>query len=135
MSIDIDISAVQSPAKALWTGRVLSGLGILFLTFDAAVKVLKLGPAIEASAQLGYPESVIVTLGLIEIVCLIVYVIPRTSVLGVVLWTGYLGGAVASQLRVGNPLFSHTLFPIYIAALLWIGLGLRDHRVRELLRA
>jgi hypothetical protein len=128
MSIDIS-------TKALWTGRLLSGLAVLFLTFDAAVKVLKLGPAVEATTQLGYPESVIVPLGLIEIVCLIVYVIPRTSVLGVVLWTGYLGGAVASQVRVGNPLFTHALFPIYIAALLWIGLGLRDHRVRGLLRA
>lgn len=128
MSIDIS-------TKALWTGRLLSGLAVLFLTFDAAVKVLKLGPAVEATTQLGYPESVIVPLGLIEIVCLIVYVIPRTSVLGVVLWTGYLGGAVASQVRVGNPLFTHALFPIYIGALLWIGLGLRDHRVRGLLRA
>jgi hypothetical protein len=128
MSIDIS-------TKALWTGRLLSGLAVLFLTFDAAVKVLKLGPAVEATTQLGYPESVIVPLGLIEIVCVIVYVIPRTSVLGVVLWTGYLGGAVASQVRVGNPLFTHALFPIYIAALLWIGLGLRDHRVRGLLRA
>ena len=123
------------PTKALWTGRLLSGLAVLFLTFDAAVKVLKLGPAIEATMQLGYPESAIVPLGLIEIVCVIVYLIPRTSVLGVVLWTGYLGGAVASQVRVGNPLFTHALFPIYIAALLWIGLGLRDHRVRGLLRA
>jgi hypothetical protein len=123
------------PTKALWTGRLLSGLAVLFLMFDAAVKVLKLGPAIEATTQLGYPESVIVPLGLIEIVCVIVYLIPRTSVLGVVLWTGYLGGAVASQVRVGHPLFSHALFPIYVAALLWIGLGLRDHRVRGLLRA
>jgi len=123
------------PTKALWTGRLLSGLAVLFLTFDAAVKVLKLGPAIEATTQLGYPESAIVPLGLIEIVCVIVYLIPRTSVLGVVLWTGYLGGAVASQVRVGNPLFTHALFPIYVAALLWIGLGLRDHRVRGLLRA
>ena len=133
--MSIGVNAVPFPTKALWTGRFLSGLGVLFLTFDAAVKVLKLGPAIEATTQLGYPESVIVALGLIEIVCLIVYLIPRTSVLGVVLWTGYLGGAVASHVRVGNPLFSHALFPIYIAALLWIGLGLRDHRVRELLRA
>ena len=114
---------------------MLSGLAVLFLTFDAAVKVLKLGPAIEATTQLGYPESVIVTLGLIEIGGLILYLIPRTSVLGVVLWTGYLGGAVASHVRVGNPLFGHALFPIYIAALLWIGLGLRDRRVRGLLRA
>jgi len=119
----------------LWTGRFLSGVAVLFLTFDAAVKVLKLDLAVQATKQLGYPENVIVALGLIEIVCLIAYVIPRTSVLGVVVWTGYLGGAVASQFRVGNPLFSHTLFPIYIAALLWIGLGLRDHRVRGLLRA
>ncbi|PYR55315.1 MAG: hypothetical protein DMF91_24665 [Acidobacteria bacterium] len=123
------------PTEALWTGRLLSGLAVLFLTFDAAVKVLKLGPAIEATTQLGYPETVIVTLGLIEIGGLILYLIPRTSVLGVVLWTGYLGGAVASHVRVGNPLFSHALFPIYIAALLWIGLGLRDRRVRGLLRA
>ena len=119
----------------LWTGRFLSGVAVLFLTFDAAVKVLKLDLAVQATKQLGYPENVIVALGLIEIVCLIAYVIPRTSVLGVVVWTGYLGGAVASQFRVGNPLFSHTLFPIYVAALLWIGLGLRDHRVRGLLRA
>ena len=119
----------------LWTGRFLSGVAVLFLTFDAAVKVLKLDLAVQATKQLGYPENVIVALGVIEIVCLIAYVIPRTSVLGVVVWTGYLGGAVASQFRVGNPLFSHTLFPIYIAALLWIGLGLRDHRVRGLLRA
>ena|SRR5437773_3234799 len=122
-------------AGRLWAGRFLSGFAVLFLTFDAAVKVLNLDVAVQATKQLGYPESVIVTLGLIEIVCLIVYVIPRTSALGAVLWTGYLGGAVASQLRVGNPLVSHTLFPIYIAALLWIGLGLRDQRVRGLLRA
>ena len=117
----------------LWTGRFLSGVAVLFLTFDAAVKVLKLDLAVQATKQLGYPENVIVALGLIEIVCLIAYVIPRTSVLGVVVWTGYLGGAVASQFRVGNPLFSHTLFPIYVATFLWAGLWLRDEQLRSVL--
>jgi hypothetical protein len=116
-----------------WFGRILSGFAVLFLTFDAVVKLLKAAPAVEATTQLGYPESVIVAIGLIEVVLLILYLIPRTSVLGAVLWTGYLGGAVASQLRVGNPLFSHTLFPIYVATMLWLGLWLRDRRLRTLL--
>jgi hypothetical protein len=95
--------------------------------------VLRLLPAVEATTQLGYPQSVIVPLGLVQLACLIVYLIPRTSVLGAVLWTGYLGGAVATHVRVGSPLFSHTLFPIYIAVLLWGRLWLRDRRVRALL--
>ena len=119
--------------KALWTGRILSGLAVLFLVLDATMKVLKLPPAIAANRQLGYQESVVLTLGLIQVVCLIVYLVPRTSVLGAVLWTGYLGGAVASHLRLGDPLLSHVLFPTYIGALLWAGLWLRDRRVRALL--
>lgn len=119
--------------KEIWAGRVLSGLAILFLTFDAAMKVLKLAPAVEGTTQLGYPASVIVPLGVIQVVCLIVYLIPRTSVLGAVLWTGYLGGAIATHVRLSNPLFSHTLFPIYVAAFLWAGLWLRDPRVRAVL--
>lgn len=119
--------------KAVWAGRALSGLAVLFLIFDASVKVLKSPFAIEATTQLGYPESVVVTLGLIEIACLIVYLIPNTSVLGTILWTGYLGGAVATHVRVASPLFTHTLVPIYVAALLWLGLWLRDNRVRAVL--
>jgi hypothetical protein len=119
--------------KEIWAGRVLSGLAILFLTFDATMKVLKLAPAVEGTTQLGYPASVIVPLGVIQVVCLIVYLIPRTSVLGAVLWTGYLGGAIATHVRLSNPLFSHTLFPIYVAAFLWAGLWLRDPRVRAVL--
>src|SRR5262249_13238732 len=88
--------------------------------------------AVEANAQLGYPPSVIRGIGLLEIGCLVVYVIPRTSLLGAILWTGYLGGAIATHVRVGNPLFSHTLFPTYVAALLWAGLWLRDRRVDAL---
>src|SRR5215831_19302052 len=124
--------AVKS-TKAVWAGRVLSGLAVLFLIFDASVKVLKSPFAIEGTTQLGYPESVVVTLGLIQIACLIVYLIPNTSVLGSILWTGYLGGAVATHVRVASPLFTHTLVPIYLAALLWLGLWLRDDRVRAVL--
>ena len=119
--------------KELWAGRVLSGLAVLFLTFDAAIKVLELPAAVEGTTQLGYAESVIAPLGVVQLVCLILYLIPRTSVLGAILWTGYLGGAVATHVRVGSPLFSHTLFPTYVAVLLCAGLWLRDRRVRAVL--
>ena len=113
-----------------WTGRVLGGLAILFLTFDAVVKLLRLAPAVEGTAELGFPAGVLVLLGVALRV--IAYAVPRTSVLGAVLLTGYLGGAVAAQVRVGNPLFSHALFPVYVAMLVWGGSFLRDPRVRAL---
>lgn len=116
----------------LWTGRVLSGIAVLFLLFDASVKLLQLPLAMEANAQLGYPASVVFGLGVLELVCLAVYLVPGTAVLGAVLWTGYLGGAIATHVRVGNPLPSHQLFPIYVATLLWGGLWLRDARLRSL---
>jgi len=128
-----DSDPQQVSAKQVWTGRVLSGVAVLFLTFDAAMKVFMMAPAIEGTTQLGYPASAIVPIGLIQVACLIVYLIPRTSVLGAILWTGYLGGAIATHVRAGSPLATHTLFPIYVAALLWAGLWLRDHRVRALL--
>jgi hypothetical protein len=116
--------------KALWAGRILSGIAVLFLLFDAAVKVLQLPVAVQGTSELGYPGSVVLGLGIVQLVCLVVYLVPQTSVLGAVLWTGYLGGAVATHVRVGHPLFSHTLFPVYVAALLWAGLWLRDERLR-----
>ncbi len=125
--------SVAPSRRAIWTGRVLSGLAMAFLTFDAVVKLLKLGPAVEGTLKLGYAESVIVPLGLIQITCLLAYALPRSAVLGAVLWTGYLGGAIATHVRVGAPLFSHILFPVYVALLLWAGLWLRDPRVRALL--
>jgi len=103
------------------------------LLFDAAMKVFKLPAAVDGTVQLGYPAGVLVPLGIIQIVCLILYLIPRVSPLGAVLWTGYLGGAVATHVRLGNPLFTHVLFPTYVATLLWVGLWLRDPRVRALL--
>lgn len=121
--------------RAVITGRVLSGLGVAFLSFDAALKLLVLAPAVEGTTALGYPSHAVFGIGLLQAVLMIVYLVPRSAVLGAILWTGYLGGAVASHVRLENPLFSHTLFPLYIAAFLWIGLWLRDARVRALTRA
>ena len=117
----------------LWIARIITALVVLFLLFDLIVKLLRLPVAIQATVQLGYPESAVLVIGIIELLCLITYLIPRTSVFGAILLTGYLGGAIASQFRAGNPLFSHTLFPIYIALLIWAPLFLRDERVRALI--
>ncbi len=128
-------SAIQpAPAsKALrWAGSVLTALPVLFLLFDSVIKLLKLDPVVESFARLGYPVSVAREIGLLELVLIAVYVTPRTSVLGAILLTGYLGGAVSTHVRVGDPLFSHVLFPIYVGVLLWGGLLLRDHRLRAL---
>jgi hypothetical protein len=113
-------------------GYVLTVLGALFLAFDTGLKVLVLAPAVQGTTQLGYPTQAVLWIGVIELACLLLYLLPRTAVLGALLLTGYLGGAVASQLRVGAPLLSHILFPIYIAALLWGGLYLRETRLRDL---
>lgn len=128
-------SAVQGAVSkgALWTGRALSGLAILFLIFDGVTKVMKVSQVMQASAQLQFPEWQIAVIGAILLICTAVYAIPQTSVLGALLLTGYLGGAVASQLRVGNPLFAETLFPVYFSLLVWGGLYLREPRVRALL--
>ncbi len=130
---------VRTPAppsrRALWTGRVLSALAILFLGFDTLMKILRLPPAVEGTRELGFPESAVLGIGLTQLACLLAYVVPRTSALGAVLLTGYLGGAVATHVRLGNPLLTHVLFPVYVAALAWGGLYLRDRRVRALLRA
>jgi len=116
-----------------WTSYALSGVAVLFLTFDVGFKLVQSSAAVEGTAQLGYPASSVLGIGIIELVCLILYVVPRTSVLGAVLFTGYLGGAIATHVRLANPLFTHILFPVYVAALLWGGLYLREERLRELL--
>jgi len=115
----------------LWVGRTLSALAILFLIFDGGIKLLNLAPAVEATTQLGYPASAVVMLGIIELVCLAIYGIPRSSVLGAILLTGYLGGAIATHVRFGSPLFS-AIFPLIIGALLWGGLFIREPRLRAL---
>ena len=116
----------------LWSGRVLSALAVLFLLFDVTLHLLRPSFVIEGTKQVGFPVDVILPLGIIQLVCLILYVIPRTAVLGAILWTGYLGGAVATHVRVADPLFSHILFPTYVAMLLWGGLWLREQRLRAL---
>jgi hypothetical protein len=120
-----------SPATR-WTGRAMSALAVLFLLFDAVMKVLQLAPAVEGTVQLGYPETVVFGIGVVELVCLALYVIPQTSLFGAILVTGYLGGAIATHVRVGNPLFTHVLFPVYVAVLIWGALFLRDDRLRRL---
>ena len=117
----------------LWTARILTVLVVAFLLMDASMKVFKAGPAVQGTAELGYPAGSIVGIGLLLLACTALYVIPRTSILGALLLTGYLGGAIASQVRVEHPLFSHVLFPAYFAAIIWGALYLRDTRLHALL--
>jgi hypothetical protein len=119
--------------KRIWTGRILSGLVVAFLLMDLSMKLLQVAPAVEGTRELGYPASVVLPLGILQLVLLALYLIPRTAPLGAVLWTGYLGGAIATHVRVQNPLFSHVLFPIYVGAFLWLGLYLRDRRVANMI--
>jgi hypothetical protein len=128
-------ATAQPSPKMRWAGRIISGIAVLFLTFDTAIKVALAGPALSATNDLGFSIATVRPLGVIELACLILYLVPRTAPLGAILWTGYLGGAIATHLRLGNPLFSHILFPTYVAALLWGGLWLRDERVRGLTRS
>ena len=123
-------------SKAMvWAGRILSGLTVLFLLVDGIGKLVKPAQVIEATTALGWSEGSLLTLGVLVLSATVLYLIPRTAILGAVLLTGFLAGAVASQLRIGNPLFSHTLFPVYIGIMLWLGLWLRRRQLRGLLLA
>lgn len=126
-------AAVTASKRALWAGRIIGGLPVLFLLADGVGKLVKPAPVVEGTLQLGYQASVLVPLGIVLLACTILYAIPRTAVLGAILLTGYLGGAVATHVRVDNPLLTHTLFPIYFGVMLWGSLYLRDPRVRALL--
>jgi hypothetical protein len=139
MTTSIPVPATESnmvapvvSKTALWTGRIMSTLPVLFLIMDGIMKLVKPESVVKATVQLGYPESVIVGIGVTLLVCVTLYVIPQTSVLGAILLTGYLGGAITSHVRVGNPLFTHMLFPVYVALLVWGGLYLREPRLRSL---
>ena len=133
-------SVVSNPAAPAassrwrtWTGRVMGGVAVLFLLADATFKFVLSREAVEGTSQLGWSASALPALGVLQLVCLVAYLVPRTAVLGAVLWTGYLGGAIATHARIGNPLFSHTLFPVYVALLLWGSLWLRDASVRAIM--
>jgi hypothetical protein len=119
-------------ATRIWTGRTLSGLASAFLFFDGVMKLFKPEVVVKATLELGYPESSIFGIGLVLVVSTLLYVMPRTSILGAVLLTGYLGGAVATHVRVGAGLFS-VVFPVAFGALVWGGLWLRNERVRQAL--
>ena len=124
--------AVPSTSRVL-AGRIVTALPVLFLAFDTAIKLVRIEPVVQSFRELGYPVSLGRGIGLLELVCLLFYVVPRTAPIGAVLLTGYLGGAIATHVRIESPLLSHTLFPIYVGALLWLGLYLRDRRVRAFL--
>jgi hypothetical protein len=128
-------SAQPAPVSKnkLLAGRIVSAIPALFLLLDGVGKLVKPTQVVEGTIKLGYTESVILPLGIVLLACTVVYLIPRTAVLGAILLTGYLGGAVATHVRVGDPLFTHILFPIYVGALVWGGLFLRDERLRALL--
>ncbi len=115
--------------KILWAGYIMSTLPVLMLLFSGVMKLVKPAPVVEGFAHLGYPESLALGLGIVELACAVVYVIPRTSVLGAILLTGYLGGATATHVRIGEPFF----MPIILGVLVWGGLFLRDDRLHTLL--
>lgn len=115
----------------LWIGRIVSGLPVLFLLVDGVMKLFKPPVVVEATVNLGYTESTIIPIGLVLIICTVLYLIPATSILGAILLTGYLGGAVATHVRAGESLFS-IVFPVIFGILIWLGLYLRDDRLRAL---
>jgi hypothetical protein len=128
-----DKTRVSRPAR--WLGRLLSGLVILFMLFDGAIKLVPWPIVTETMDRIGYgsSEALARSLGVITVVCTVLYAVPPTSILGAILLTGYLGGAMASHLRIGSPLFTHTLFGFYLGLMVWGGLWLRDGRMRALI--
>ena len=133
MSTIAETATVSRPM--LWLGRVLSGLVIVFLLFDGAIKLVPWPVVTETMDKMGYgsSESFARTLGVITIACTVLYAIPPTSILGAILLTGYLGGAMASHVRIGSPLFTHTLFGLYLGLMVWGGLWLRDRNLQTLI--
>ena len=115
--------------KRLWAGRIISGLAVLMLLFSGVMKLMRPVAVVEEFGRLGYPESLIVGIGILEIFCAVVYLIPRSSILGAILVTGYLGGATATHARIGDPFF----MPIVLGVAIWAGLFLRDDRLRALI--
>lgn len=119
--------------RRLWMGHTLSAVAVSFLLFDSVIKLVKIAPVVESFERLGYSPAIAREIGWLELACLVLYVLPRTAPLGALLLTGFLGGAIATHVRIGDPLFSHVLFPVYVGVLLWGGLFLRDERPRALL--
>ncbi len=128
-----NLTPASLPRSAIWTGRVLSGVFALFmLGASATPKLLQLPVAETTMAELGWPPGYAFSIGVLELTCVVLYLVPRTSVFGAILTMGLLGGAMATQIRAQNPLFSHVLFSLYVGLFMWGGLWLRDARLRNL---
>lgn len=125
------VQTMPTSSASLWTGRIMSALPTLFMIVDGGMKLFNPPPVAESMAQLGYPESTTFGIGLLALICVAVYLIPQTSILGAILLTGYLGGTIATHVRVGSPLFPF-VFSIVLGLLFWGGLYLRDERLRAL---
>ena len=123
----------KTSKSAIRTGYVLTYIAVLFLLFDSITKIIKADQVVKATAQLGFPVEDIPVIGTILLVCVIIYVIPKTSVFGAILLTGYLGGAVVTNLRISAPLFSNVLFPVYMGIIVWGGIFLRDGLLRKII--
>ncbi len=122
---------MNSTSSTRWAGRATTVVVIAFLSFDAVGKLLAVPQVLQGTAQLGYPTEVVFGLGLTLLACTLAYAVPSTSVLGAILLTGYLGGAVATHVRVGNPTLTHVLFPVYVSVLAWGALWLRNPQLRS----
>lgn len=120
-------------SKGLWAGRIVSALVVLMLLADSVAKIMKAAPVLKAQAELGFPDHLTVGIGFALLICTCVYAIPQTSILGAILLTGFLGGAVAVKLRIDDSLFGQVLFPVYVGVMLWGGLFLREDRLRTLI--
>ncbi len=126
-------STVRPSRRSVIAGRIMTGIIALLLTLDVSAKLVRAQAVVEGSAKLGFTPDQMFVVGVIGAVCLVLYLIPRTAPIGALLWTGYFGGAIVTHLRVGDPLLTHVLFPIYVSALIWGGLYLRDPRIRAVL--
>jgi hypothetical protein len=127
------IEGAPASKKLIWTGRILSGITVAFLLFDGIIKLMLIQPVVDSFAELGYPVSQAFGIGVLGIVCAVLYALPRTAILGAILLTGMLGGAIATHVRVGDPIFSHVLFGVYLGLIAWGGLYLRDARLRSMI--
>jgi hypothetical protein len=126
-------STVRPSRRSVIAGRIMTGIIALLLTLDVGAKLVRAQAVVDGSAKLGFTPDQMFVVGVIGAVCLVLYLIPRTAPIGALLWTGYFGGAIVTHLRVGDPLLTHILFPIYVSALIWGGLYLRDPRIRAVL--
>ena len=126
-------STIRPSRRSVIAGRIMTGIIALLLTLDVSAKLVRAQAVVDGSAKLGFTPDQMFVVGVIGAVCLVLYLIPRTAPIGALLWTGYFGGAIVTHFRLGNPLLTHVLSPIYVSALIWGGLYLRDLRVRAVL--